>query len=225
MSKNTINSKNLDAQNKSTKALLITAIAAGAVILALIVSIVIIATNKNTTQTINTTNDTNTQQQTEKVVKTVTGKNDSENQADALKATTELLNNINDNPKKLTPRERAEKIDKGDYSVVNKKVADYIHFVPSHENDNVKATVYQALIALTEYLNKDGKNKIAPVSDNEASKIYVDSELGIAYVPMSIYYGSENVFSLEMVYTDSKWKLAPYSFVEAVKMSAGMTTK
>lgn len=174
--------------------------------------------NKDTSQ--NSDNSNTDDSKTEKVEKSVTGKSANEDRQDALKAAGEILTLAAKTEKDMTPEERAKKIDEGDMSVVDKDLAKKIRLADVYSEDDMKANVYQALIAMTKYIAVDGK--VSPVSENSWQSVYVDSEIGVAYVPLSTFYDNGTVFSFEMVYVDGEWKFAPYSFMDIVKLSASL---
>jgi hypothetical protein len=159
---------------------------------------------------------------TEKVEKTVTGISTDENRKAALSAATNVLNAAVKSPTKEEFDERLTKLDKGDFSVVSPDLENLMRFKDVFaESKDLKINTYQALITFSTLIQKTTeKETIAPISENEWQKVFVDSEAGIAFVPLSLYAGSSVAFSLEMVYIDNEWKLAPYSVLDAVKLSA-----
>lgn len=178
--------------------------------------------DKSTSQDSISETDSN-DQKTKKVKKSVTGKTANEDRQDALKAAGEILTLAAKSEKGMTPEERAEKIDKGDMSVVDKGLAEKIRLADVYSEEDMKVNVYQALIAMTKYIAVDGK--VEPVSNNAWQSVYVDSEIGVAYVPLTTFYDNGTVFSFEMVYVDGEWKFSPYSFMDIVKLSATLQSE
>lgn len=186
-------------------------------IIALIISLSVVVHNNNSTDNSSSQSSTTT----EKVDKSISGKNVEQDKKDALKAAQDLLNDASQSPTKETPQQRAEKLDKNDTSVISKTLPDRIIFEDVFDtNNDLKNNTYQTLIIMSSYLGDAGK--IAPLSDDMWKKVYLDSEDGIAYVPVNIFSNSQNVFSIEMVYRDGQWKMSPYSLLEIVKFSASM---
>lgn len=153
-----------------------------------------------------------------KTERTLSGKSIDEDRKDALKSTENLLTTALKYKGKLTPEERAEKIADGDLSVIDPKIDELIRFTDVFNEKELKANVYQALIAITKFTAIEGK--VVPVSNNAYQSVFVDQDAGVAYVPMSSFSDNGAVFSLEMVYVDNTWKLSPYSFMEIIKISA-----
>lgn len=166
--------------------------------------------------------ETSQNEKTEKIKKSVTGKTANEDRKDALKAAQEILT-LASKSDGLTAEERADKIDEGDYSVIDEELPKKIRLADVYSEDDMKKNVYQALIAMTKYIAVDGEVK--PVSDNSWQSVYVDSEVGIAYVPLTSFYDNGTVFSFEMVYVDGEWKFSPYSFMDIVKLSASLQSQ
>jgi len=152
--------------------------------------------------------------------KTVSGKSANQDRKDALEAAGEILTLAAKSDKDMTPEERAEALDKGDTSVVDKSLSKRIRLADVYSEEDMKINVYQALIAMTKYIAVDGKVK--PISEDSWQNVYVDSEIGVAYVPLTTFYENGTVFSFEMVYVDGEWKFAPYSFMDIVKLSASL---
>lgn len=172
-------------------------------------------------QNTTTSETTDTTTKVEKVSKTVSGKSIDEDKKDALAAAQNVLTLSAKSPTGETVEERVTKLDDSDTSVVDPSLPDTIRFAGEFETDiELQASTYQALITLTSYIAPEGD--VAPISDDMWKNVYVDQELGIAYVPVSVFFGPGSAFSLEMVYTDGEWKLAPYTLLDIVRLSASL---
>lgn len=164
-----------------------------------------------------------TKQPISKVDKTLSGKTPEQDKEDALKAAQELLISANTYEGDLTVPERLAKMEEGsegmtDTAGMNKR----IRFAAEFETDKeLQMTTYQSLVTLASYLIND-EGTITPMS-GASNYIYLDSELGIAFVPVNAFALSANSFSLEMAYLDGEWKLAPYSLLSMVQLSSSLT--
>lgn len=160
----------------------------------------------------------------EKTQRSLTGKTVEEDKKDALKSAQEILEASAVSPDDKTIQERVEALDNGDNSVVDPSLTEKMRFVGEFaEDEELQNTTYQALITLSSYTNDDGT--ISPISDDVWKQVHVDQESGIAYVPISAFYGPGATFSLELVYTEDGWKMAPYSLLDIVNLSALLQQK
>lgn len=160
----------------------------------------------------------------EQIEKTVSGKTVDQDRQDALLAATEILNLANGPADATEFSEQLTKLDNGDTSFINPELEGKIRFADIYnESDELKANVYQALITFSSLIKKATEaEEIKPSSDTLWKNVYVDSELGIAQIPMTIFMGNQASFAMEMVYIDGEWKLAPYTLIEQIKLSASM---
>lgn len=155
---------------------------------------------------------------TTQVTKTVTGESIATDQKNALAAAQSLLtNSATDGDYQA----RMAEIESGDTSSIPKEVVDGIHLSDSMEGEGARGSTYQSLVALNALMIK-GEAKVA--TKDAASAVQVDSENGIAYVPLGAFTGTDVPFSFEMVYVDGEWKLAPYSLLQSIQMSSAINT-
>lgn len=187
-------------------------------ILGLFVAVIVIAAafsiGRFTAPSLSTVNQTETTQ----VNKSVTGKSVEEDQKDAMAAAQGLLTSAASDG---DYQERMSKIEAGDLSSIPPEMKDGIHLSESMDGDGARSSTYQSLIALNSLMIKgDAK----PTSKDAVTAIQVDSENGIAYVPLGVFTGNDVPFSFEMVYVDGKWKLAPYSLLQSIQMSSAINT-
>lgn len=165
-------------------------------------------------------NDNNTGTNVSQVERSVSGKTKEEDQKAAIAAAKALLDAANEYDGKKTLEERLNAIADGDDSVADiKGMKSHIRFAGDFASDEELQTAsIQSIITLASHLkNSDGK--IEPLSTGGYNYVFLDSEIGVAFVPVSVF--TENsAFSLEMVYDQGEWKLAPYSLLDIVRLSA-----
>lgn len=150
-----------------------------------------------------------------------TGKSFAQDQKDALAAVTALLKESGVSPTKADAQTRLQTLDKDDYSVVSKKTQAMVRF-PGGSPASFKSQVYQSLITLYE-MTMSLKKDIKPQSPQAYQAVLVDSQLGMAFVPLSIYTDTNTTFAFEMVYVDGSWKLTPYALLQQIKLSASLS--
>lgn len=168
--------------------------------------------------------DDKTNVEIEKVQKSISGKSLEQDKKDALSAAQSILEASAVSPGDKTIKERVEALDEGDTSVVDPSLTEKIRFVGEFaEDEGLQHTTYQALITLSSYTNPDGT--VSPISEDIWKQVHVDQEAGIAYVPISAFYGPGASFSIELVYTEDGWKMAPYSLLDIVNLSAILQQK
>lgn len=165
------------------------------------------------------------QKTAEKVVKetrAVSGKTAEQDQKDALAAATKLLNQSGKSPNGTTATGRLQELSKGNFNVMDKQVAPMVQFSPSDSKD-FQASTYQSLVTLyTVISEKNQKTNLTPVAQDSFKKVSLNQKIGAAYVPLSLYAQGGAAFSMEMIYVDGQWKLAPYTMVDAIKFSAAL---
>lgn len=159
------------------------------------------------------------------IERSLTGLTIDEDRKNVLLAAESLLNET----LKLTDESmenQLEKLDNNDSSFITDNFIELIQFNDTfNESEDARITVYQSLIALTHTMNNANEIKvITPTNDLAFKNVFVDQEAGQAFVPIEVFTGQETFFSLEFVYVDNEWKFSPYTFVEAVRMSATLGT-
>lgn len=150
------------------------------------------------------------------------GKTAEQDKADVLAATAALINEAGKNPgEKMEPALRLQKLDDDDYTVISKKLPSMIRFAPSTPK-HIQTTTYQALVTIHTVLVNTGGSETVKVKDQKAAlgQVFMDSEVGMAFIPLSVFSGQESAFNFQMIYVDGKWVLSPYSLVEAISLSA-----
>lgn len=157
----------------------------------------------------------------EQVEYSLSGKSSEEDKKDALVAAQSILSGVVEFPEGKTVETVVEELEDGDTSSINQDVIDQMRFRGEFEDDkDLQTATYQSLIILSSYVSDDGS--IEPITDEVWSEVYLDQEAGIAFVPVSAFYAQGSAFSLELVYTDGEWKLAPYSLLNIINLSANL---
>lgn len=151
---------------------------------------------------------------------TLSGKTEAEDQADAAAA---LVSILRSSPSVKSESEMNALLKKLDFesglSSIPKTMSDEIIFAPQ-ASAKFKTEAYQSLISLRAILTGFDSNQVNPPPS--ASSVYIDQTTGRAFIPIALLGGDPAPVSLEMVYSDGRWKLDPYSFVASVKLSAAI---
>lgn len=149
-----------------------------------------------------------------------TGKTLEEDKEDAVAAVVELLNTFGESDQE--PIDRLIALEGQDFSVVSDEAVALVRF-PSTAPNGLKVSTYESLITLHTVLSAPYENGEIPLPENPPyDRVYMDSQLGVAFVPVGVITGQDAIFSFEMVHVEGVWQLAPYSLVEQVKISALM---
>lgn len=191
----------------------------GAMFLAMLVGLFLVGTYVISSDKNDTAN-TPPAVSTEQVDRTVSGKSADQDRQDAVKSVETLLKQAYTTDGSYEDRVKA--IEKGDTSSLTPEFTDSFRFTDAFGKDkSLQSVSYQSVIALSGAAFKSADD-IKPVADQSWRSVYVDSEAGIAYVPMSIFTNTSIPFTFEMVYIDGEWKLAPYSLVQSIGASSAM---
>lgn len=217
MSKNSVNTGTRKVVTRSNRKFWSIAVI-GFLIIGVLIAWVVYGISQASESSANESSTTSTQ----KVERSLTGKSIDEDRKDALAAATDVLNLSGNSPTGENFSERLKALDAGDSKVVDPELVKAIRFKDVFaESNEMKNNTYQSLITLSTLIkNATESDTIAPTSDTMWKNVYMDTELGTAFVPMTIYSGPSSSFSMEMVYVDGGWKLAPYSLLDSVKLSA-----
>ena len=109
------------------------------------------------------------------------------------------------------------KMNEGDISFVPQEFKDQFRVTDQLAADESLATAsYIAVIQLGILMEGVSEGPISPLSPEASSFVHVDLEAGQAFVPVSLYLGSEAAFSLEFVWVDDGWQFSPYSLLDSV---------
>lgn len=190
-------------------------------LIAFVVAIVIVWVIWGVSQ-INKSSDDTVTVTTQKVERSITGKSIDDDRKAALTSAQNILNLSLKSPTGSNFQERLKSLDSGDTKVIDPELVKAIRFKDSFADSNeMKNNTYQSLITISTLINNStGSSTVAPTSDTMWKNVYVDTELGTAFVPMGVFAGPSSSFSMEMVYSEGEWKLAPYSLLDSVKLSA-----
>lgn len=156
------------------------------------------------------------------VQRSVTHKTEEQDKKDAIKSLTEILNLAYISPVGMNNSQRMDKVEKGDFSVMDKRLNGKIRF-PKDTNDALKINTYQSLIVISSVIKKN--NPQLRLDPDAASVSFSDQEIGIVYVPVAVFTGPGAKISFEMVYFEGAWQLAPYHLVDSIKLSAKSTPR
>lgn len=148
------------------------------------------------------------------------GKSVEQDRKDVLAAATKLITEAGISPTGVAADQRLVRLDNDEHELVSDNLKKAVRFAPETPK-SFQSTTYQTLITINTILTANGTKKIAPVDPSKAAdEIFMDSGVGMAFVPLSVFAGKGAAFNLQMVYVDKEWKLSPYALVEAVKLSA-----
>lgn len=168
---------------------------------------------------------TNVDINTELTVRSVTGNTVEQDKKDAVNRVTELLKAAAISPTGVDDGKRLEELDAGNMKVIDSSLLKLIHFGPEATEES-KINTFQTLITISTIIKTSASNGvIAPYLEDSWKASYADPEIGTVFVPLDVYTGGGAYFSFEMVYVDGNWKLAPYSLVDAVRLSIGIQSQ
>lgn len=165
-------------------------------------------------------------QQVQKVSRSVSGASSDKDKASAMAAAATLLTAANKHSANLSADDRVKAFE--DSSADRNTLADMstidslTRFTNDFDND-LRKTTYQSLVKVSSLLDGNNDGKIEARSSDLYKYVYLDSETGTAYVPLQVFSNNAPAFSLEMVYVDGQWKFAPYTLLDAIRMSSSMS--
>lgn len=192
------------------------ALSAGLIILIGVIVLIVVTANKPITTETSTTEQV-------KVEKTLSGKSAAEDKQDILSAAVALLDTV-EAPKDATEFESyMQKIESGEVAVPEELKAK-IRLVDSlATEDGIERTIYQTLVTFATFSKQStGNDKVSPLYDDAASGIILDQEVGVAYVPTTLFVNSGtgvNGFSMEFVYVDGEWLFSPYMTLDELRLA------
>lgn len=192
------------------------ALSAGLIILIGVIVLIVVTANKPITTETSTTEQV-------KVEKTLSGKSVAEDKQDILTAAVALLDTVE------APKDAAEfesymqKIESGEVAVPEELKAK-IRLVDSlATEDGIERTIYQTLVTFATFSKQStGNDKVSPLYEDAASGIILDQEVGVAYVPTTLFVNSGtgvNGFSMEFVYVDGEWLFSPYMTLDELRLA------
>lgn len=192
------------------------ALSAGLIILIGVIVLVVVTANKPITAETSTTEQV-------KVEKTLSGKSVAEDKQDILSAAVAILDTV-EAPKDAADFESyMQKIESGEVPVPEELKAK-IRLVDSlATEDGIERTIYQTLVTFATFSKQStGNDKVSPLYDDAASGIILDQEVGVAYVPTTLFVNSGtgvNGFSMEFVYVDGEWLFSPYMTLDELRLA------
>lgn len=157
----------------------------------------------------------------EETVRSVTGNTPAEDRAAVLDVATTILNEaaIADETEFMETLEALDTAEQltdhvAEDLVEHFRFEDTFQEVPMRQNNAV-----QALISIASFIPlEDGD--INPVMPDAADRVHLDPTVGVAYVPLEIYMGTQTGYSLMLVYVDDSWQLDPYNLLDSVTAAA-----
>jgi len=191
-----------------------------AVLIAIAVVILIVVTVQkpvaSTTETTGTT-------PTTAVERSLSGKTAEEDKADVLAASAALFEAAGAPTDQTDFTTLMEGIDAGTTKIPETFTAKVRYADSLGTDDSIDDTLYQTIVTLA-FLAKtsSGTDAITPLYDNAAKAIVLDQEVGVAYVPTTIFVNSSsgvNGFSLEFVYINGEWILSPYMTLDELRLA------
>lgn len=165
-------------------------------------------------------------QQVQKVSRSVSGASSDKDKASAMATAATLLTAANKHSANLSADDRVKAFE--DSSADRSTLADMstidslTRFTNDFDND-LRKTTYQSLVKVSSLLDGNNDGKIEARSSDLYKYVYLDSETGTAYVPLQVFSNNAPAFSLEMVYVDGQWKFAPYTLLDAIRLSSSMS--
>lgn len=165
-------------------------------------------------------------QQVQKVSRSLSGASSDKDKASAMAAAATLLTAANKHSANLSADDRVKAFE--DSSADRSTLADMstidslTRFTNDFDND-LRKTTYQSLVKVSSLLDGNNDGKIEARSSDLYRYVYLDSETGTAYVPLQVFSNNAPAFSLEMVYIDGQWKFAPYTLLDAIRLSSSMS--
>lgn len=153
--------------------------------------------------------------------RTVSGKSAQQDREDAVRAMQFVLQELYKARNGEDLETRLNRLDKGDESGVPKSVKDKVRFVDYLEkNEGVQRNTYQALITFQESTFSSVKDEDFSPDEGNMGAVFVDPEIGRAFIPLNIFNRTPGAVSVEMVYYHGEWRIDPYSFMEAIHLTA-----
>lgn len=165
-------------------------------------------------------------QQVQKLSRSASGASSDKDKASAMAAAATLLTAANKHSANLSADDRVKAFE--DSSADRSTLADMstidslTRFTNDFDND-LRKTTYQSLVKVSSLLDGNNDGKIEARSSDLYKYVYLDSETGTAYVPLQVFSNNVPAFSLEMVYVDGQWKFAPYTLLDAIRLSSSMS--
>lgn len=154
----------------------------------------------------------------------LSGRTTDEDKADAVATAATLLNSANKHTGDQTADQRVQALEQsGDHSsLADLTTMDALTRYTPEFDEALKNTTRQSLIKASSLLDDNNDGKIEVRGNNPHQYVYLDQQAGVAYVPLQVFSEHAPAFSLEMVYVDGQWRFAPYTLLDAIRLSAAL---
>lgn len=154
----------------------------------------------------------------------LSGRTADEDKADAVATAATLLNAANKHTGDQTADQRVQALEQsGDHSsLADLTTMDALTRYTPEFDEALKTTTRQSLIKASSLLDDNNDGKIEVRGNKPHQYVYLDQQAGVAYVPLQVFSEHAPAFSLEMVYVDGQWRFAPYTLLDAIRLSAAL---
>lgn len=157
----------------------------------------------------------------DQIEQSVTGKSIKEDQESVVNTVITTLSDVKQSQNQEELLEVLNNIENGDLDVFGEEYLSSIYFPTVVQSDIIYQTLaHQSLYSLASILSNFGNQEIAVVDTSSYEQVYIDELTGRAYVPIAIFTTDNNPIVLELVFVNGEWLIDPYSYTQAVKMSA-----
>lgn len=112
-------------------------------------------------------------------------------------------------------------INEGDLSSLPEELTEMVRTPGSLAETANQVMAYQSILAVAKNI-QDVNPSFGLVSGTN-STVLVDSEAGVAFVPLTVFTGNNNGFYLEWVLIDDSWVLNPYSLIQSSILAANLS--
>lgn len=112
-----------------------------------------------------------------------------------------------------------QSIDQRDFSVLPESFTNKFRFVDQFDNPDNQAAAFESIIALA-YNIAEMNDGVFEEIGGFSSSVFIDSEAGTAFVPISVFTGMNTGFALEYVVIDGEWVFSPYSTTQGTIIAA-----
>lgn len=156
----------------------------------------------------------------EQIERTLSGLSEEEDKRNALDSLLEVLNILLDlYDGVMDPEEFVTGIGLHLIPLPN-SITEYLRFSTEFTNDPdelaYRTLAAQSLAALALQLNQlAGIEEIIPLHDNSWREIFLDQELGIAFIPISTFSPTDGNLAINMVLVGERWQVLPYSLLNS----------
>lgn len=158
--------------------------------------------------------------ESQKIVKSLSGKSLADDRTDAINAVKELMVATNAPSTIAEAAKSIETLESGDFSSFSESFPDHVRYYDLYsENNNFQAEIAMSIYSMAS-LAKEAKGGSIEADFSQSSTVRVDQETGIAQVPIQIFTGNESPVAFQMIYVNDSWKLEPHSFSSYIRLSA-----